>query len=220
VLTSRRASEGLPRLIAAAGLAVAKPLATAFSIEPFFKPRHPKYNGKAMRIRAMGYFAMLGGVPALWLARGRQEPYPVIPDLALSVPLLLDAGGNSLGLYDRARVDAAVHFTNSIILSSAFGEAIGPHVEHRWEAAALTVGFGVTGETAWEIMEYTALKLGFQGLQLSYENTMDDVVLGFAGALIAGAVTWKRWKPREERERLAREARDQQQRPQPVTSPA
>jgi len=198
VLRSRDSGGDLPRLAATAALGVAKPLAAAFSIEPFFKPRHPKYNGKAMRIRAMGYFAMLGAVPALWLARGRDRPYPVLPDLALSVPLLLDAGGNSLGLYDRARVDAVVHFTNSIILSSAFGEAIGPHVERRWQAAALAVGFGVTGEATWEIMEYAALRLGFQGLQLSYENTMDDVTLGFLGALIAGVITWKRWKPRSD----------------------
>jgi hypothetical protein len=198
MLTSTIGRGRLARLAATAALGVAKPLATAFSIEPFFKPRHPKYNGKAMRIRAMGYFAMLGGVPALWLARGRAEPYPVVPDLALSVPLLLDAGGNSLGLYDRARVDALVHFTNTIILSSAFGEAMGPHIHARWEAAALAVGFGVTGETAWEIMEYSALKLGFQGLQLSYENTMDDIAVGFAGALIAGAITWARWKPKSQ----------------------
>lgn len=180
-----------------AALAVGKATTLAFSIEPVLHPDRPEFKGKAMRIRALGYFAMWLAVPIGWLMRGRREPYPVVADLALTVPLLLDSGGNNLGIYDSAHVDDAVHFANTAILSTAFGAVVSPRVGSRWEAAALAVGFGATGETVWEVMEYGADKLGFQGMGLTYSDTLDDMAEGLAGALLAGVITWLRWKPQD-----------------------
>lgn len=194
-MTLTAATAGPARAIAAVLLAVAKSLGFAFSIEPVLRPKQRKYKGKAMRIRAIGYFAMLLAVPVGWLVRRRRDSYPVLADLALSVPLLLDAGGNSLGIYDDASIDDLVHFTNTAILSSAFGAAISPHVDSRWKAGALTTAFGVTGELGWEAMEYTADRIGFKGLSLSREDTIADIAVAVLGSLVAGAITTIRWKP-------------------------
>jgi hypothetical protein len=179
-------------------LAAAKVVGFAFSIEPVFHPHARKYKGKAMRIRAVGYFGMLFAVPVRWLVRGRREPYPVLRDLALSVPLLLDSGGNSLGIYDDARIDDVVHFTNTAILSTAFGAAISPHVGSRWAAGALATTFGVTGELCWEVLEYTADRVGFRGLSLSRADTTADIAEGVLGAIVAGAITAHRWRRQPE----------------------
>ena len=58
-----------------------------------------------MRIRSLGYLAGLGLIPVVWLAGDRKSPYPVAADLAMSAPMLVDAAGNSLGIYDAARID-------------------------------------------------------------------------------------------------------------------
>src|SRR3712207_3873223 len=86
-------------------LALGKAATAAFAMDAVIAPEHPKFHGKAMRIRALGYFGVLLALPVAWWARGPREPYPAGADLMLTVPLLLDAGGNSMGAYDRANID-------------------------------------------------------------------------------------------------------------------
>jgi hypothetical protein len=148
-----------------------------------------------MRIRSLGYVAGLSLVPAVWLAGDRAERYPVAADLAMTVPLLIDAAGNSLGIYDEARIDDAVHFLNAAVLSSLFGAVISSRVRSREHAAAATVAFGLLGEAAFDGMEYAAERIGFTGLGLSPEDTIADMTLAALGTAIATAVTWARWQP-------------------------
>ena len=63
-----------------------------------------------MRIRALGYTGALFVVPVAWRIGGRKEPFPRQLDLAVALPLLLDAAGNAVGIYDRAHVDDADPF--------------------------------------------------------------------------------------------------------------
>ena len=168
----------------------------AFSAEAVVWPHQPKYRGKAMRIRSLGYLGGLALVPAVWLAGERNERYPVAADLALSFPLLVDAAGNSLGIYDEARLDDAVHFLNAAVLSSLFGAVVSSRVESRRVATAATVAFGLIGELAFDAMEYGAERIGFTGLGLSAEDTIADTALAGLGTALAAAVTWARWKPR------------------------
>jgi hypothetical protein len=195
----RSATETVLRAIGAAVLMAGKATALAFSIEPVLHPKARKFHGKAMRIRALGYFGMLLAVPVGWLASGRRVSYPIGADLALTVPLLLDSGGNALGIYDSDNIDDLVHFTNTAILSTAFGVAISPHVDSRWKAGAATTAFGVTGELAWELMEYTADAIGFDGLNLSRADTLGDIGEAVLGAILAGAITTIRWKASDDR---------------------
>jgi hypothetical protein len=192
----RSAAETVLRAFGAAVLMAGKVAALGFSVEPVLHPTARKYRGKAMRIRAIGYFGMLLAVPMGWLASGRRVSYPIGADLALTVPLLLDSGGNALGIYDSDNIDDLVHFANTAILSTAFGVAISPHVDSRWKAGAAVVAFGVTGELGWELMEYTADAVGFKGLALSRADTLGDIGEAVLGAIVAGAVTTIRWRPR------------------------
>ncbi len=175
-------------------LAIAKATTIAFAMDPLLQPNQAKFQGKAMRIRVLGYFGVIGAVPVAWWLRGHRDPYPVGTDLMLSVPILLDAGGNAMGVYERANIDDAVHFANAAILMTAFGRAISPRTRTPLEAAALTVGFGAAGEAAWEIMEFLAQKAGFRGMNLTYEDTMADTLESFLGSLVAAAITFRRWR--------------------------
>lgn len=175
-------------------LALAKAATLRYVAESVIHPHQPKYKGKAMRVRAVGYIGGLALVPAAWWLRGRRERFPVVADLAVTLPLLVDAAGNAHGVYDEARLDDVVHLVNTVSLASLFGSLISEHVESRQKAARAVVAFGVLGGIGWEVMEYTAESLGFDGLGLSPEDTIADVTFGTIGALIAGAITWARWQ--------------------------
>ncbi len=176
-------------------LVLTKLATIAFTLEGIVWPDQPKYRGKAMRIRSVGYFGGLTLVPAVWLASRRGEPYPVAADLAMSAPLLVDAAGNSLGIYDEARIDDAVHFLNAAVLASLFGAVISSRMSSRRAATAATVAFGLAGELAFDAMEYGAERIGYTGLGLSAEDTIADTALAAMGTVVAATITWMRWKP-------------------------
>jgi len=180
----------------------------AFTLESVIWPDQPKYKGKAMRIRSVGYFGGLALVPAVWLVARHEPRYPVEADLAMTVPLLVDAAGNSLGIYDAARIDDAVHFLNAAALAGLFGGVISSHVRSRARAAAATVAFGVLGEACFDAMEYGAERLGYTGLGLSREDTLADTALAAMGTCVAAAVTWIRWKPGPRRASVQSAAQD------------
>ena len=182
------------RTAGTAVLAAAKTTTALVAADAVRDPNNPKWHGKAMRIRALGYLGVTLAVPVIWVLRGRRERYPLGSDLMLSVPLVLDAGGNTLGLYERAHIDDAVHFSNGAILVTAFGAAVSSRVHSRWEAGALTLGIGATGAMAWEVMEYVGLKMGFRGMNLTYEDTMLDTIESFLGAIVGAGITVARWQ--------------------------
>ena len=113
-----------------------------------------------MRVRAVGYTGALLVVPVAWRLRGRRDPYPRELDLAVALPLLGDAGGNAIGIYQRAHVDDAIHFANGAILSSVVGALVTPRTQTSWEAAGIAAATGTSAGTAWEIAEWVGLKLG------------------------------------------------------------
>ncbi len=179
-------------------LGAAKLATLRYVAESVIDPHQPKYKGKAMRIRAVGYIGGLALVPGAWWLRGRRERFPVVADLAVTVPLLIDAAGNAHGIYDEARLDDLVHFFNTTTLASLFGAVISPHVGSRTTAAGATIAFGVVGEIAFDTTEYVAEAIGFEGLGLSREDTLADIAAATIGACIAGAITWARWRPPSE----------------------
>lgn len=185
--------ERVGRVLGASALITIKVVTIALTVESVLQPDLPRYRGKAMRIRAIGYAAGLALVPGVWTARGRIGPYPVSADLAASTPLLIDAVGNRLGIYDRARIDDLVHFVNGAALSSLFGAAISARMPSAASAAAATVVCGVTGELLFDAMEYVAERAGYGGLGLSRADTTADVAAATLGAALGAAITWRRW---------------------------
>jgi hypothetical protein len=184
-------------------LVAAKVATIAFAIDALVNPKARRFRGKAMRIRALGYIGTLFVVPAAWRLLPNRGRYPRGLDTAVSIPLLLDAAGNSLGIYEDAHVDDVVHVANAAIVSGVTGALVAPRVDERWQAALAAAGLGITGETLWEIMEYVAWRLGADGMNLSYTDTMDDIIESTLGAIVGGLFTLTRVpRSREERKKV------------------
>jgi hypothetical protein len=128
-------------------------------------------------------------VPVAWRLRGRADPYPRELDLALTLPLLADAGGNAAGIYQRAHVDDAIHFAHGALLSSVVGALATPRARTAWEAAGFATAAGTAAAALWEIGEWIGLKLGAEVMNLSYDDTMADLIETTAGAALGGLVT-------------------------------
>lgn len=188
--------------VLAAAIVLAKGATVAFAIDAFLHADSPRLRGKAIRTRAIGYAGTLLVVPAIWRLLPDRPRYPRALDLAVTVPLLLDAGGNALGKYEEAHVDDLVHVANAAIVSGVVGALAAPHVDERWQAALIGAGVSVTGATAWEIMEYGAQRLGADGMNLTYDDTMFDLAEGFIGAVLGSLFTLTRVpRSRSERDR-------------------
>ena len=166
----------------------AKVATVGFGVDALLHHRERRLRGKAIRTRAIGYTAALFAVPLAWrLLPGQRGPYPRVLDLAVTLPLLADAGGNAFGVYQRAHVDDAVHVANAAILAGISGSLIAPNVDEPWQAALAGGAIAIAGETLWETLEYVAWRLGQRGMDLTYEDTMDDIIGTWIGA-VAGAV--------------------------------
>jgi len=173
-------------------LVAAKTATVAFAIDAFVNAGSPRLRGKAIRTRAIGYVGALLIVPLAWRLLPERRRYPRALDLAVTVPLLLDAGGNALGLYEEAHLDDLVHLANSAIVSGVAGAMIAPRVDERWQAALAGAGVAIVGESAWELAEYGALRVGATGMDLTYDDTMADIGEGFLGALLGALFTLTR----------------------------
>ncbi len=159
--------------------------AVALALYPLLDPDASHFAGKAMGVRALIYPAFTLLIPAVWLLAARPRPYPVAADIALALPFVLDAAGNVLGLFAISGFDALPHALGWLFLSLAFGLAVAPLVARRAVLFGLVVGFGATIDILWELGEYLLMKSGSSGLQLTYDNTIQDLVFSLAGAVVA-----------------------------------
>lgn len=176
---------------------IAKAAAITLALYPLSAPDRPQFRSKAMRPRAIVYPLIPLAIPVTWLRRGRPAPYPHAVDLMLSLPLILDAGANAFDVYRRVKdFDLLVHTVNALVGVTAFGAALSPLMPNRWSAAALAASLGISGAALWEVAEFAALKSGERGLELSYDNTMLDVLTSAIGAvgggLVTAAILWPR----------------------------
>src|SRR6187431_2769796 len=173
----------------AVAIVAAKTATVAFAIDAFVNADTPRLRGKAIRTRAVGYAGALLVVPVLWRLLPDLGRYPRALDLAVTIPLLLDAGGNALDLYEEAHIDDVVHVANSAIVSGVAGALFAPRVDERWQAALIGAGVSITAASAWELAEYGAMRLGADGMDLTYDDTMADLAEGFLGAAIGALFT-------------------------------
>lgn len=158
------------------------------SLYPLARPGSSHFAGKAMGVRALLYPAMTLLIPATWWLAGRPEPYPFLADIALGLPFVLDAAGNVFGLFAIKGFDALPHSAGWFFLSLAFGLAIAPQAGQPWIGFGLVVGFGAVIDILWEVGEFLLMQSGASGLQLTYENTIQDLVFSLAGATLAAVV--------------------------------
>ena len=161
----------------------------ALAVDAFINSDAPRFQGKAMKVRALGYAGGLMVVPVAWRLLGRKQRYPRELDMLVALPLLADSGGNAIGIYQRAHVDDAIHFANGALLAGVVGTLAQPRTKTAWEAGAFAASIGVAAAAGWEIFEWVAMKLGARGMDLSYDDTMADLLETSAGALLGGLVT-------------------------------
>ena len=172
-----------------AAIGAAKAAVIALAIDAWVNSSSPRYSGKAMRVRAIGYALGLLVVPVAWRLRGRPEPFPRELDMAVTLPLLVDAGGNAIGIYQHAHVDDLIHFADGATLASVVGALATPRVRTSWEAAGIAAVAGMAAAGVWEIGEWIGFKLGARGMDLSYDDTMTDLAETMSGALLGAAIT-------------------------------
>ncbi len=158
------------------------------SFYPLLHPGSSHFAGKAMGARALLYPGFTLLIPAIWFLSGGPSPYPFVADIALGLPFAIDAAGNVFDLFTIPGFDAIPHATGWFFLSLAFGLAVAPLAHDRWIGFGLVLGFGAVIDILWELGEFLLMKSGSSGLQLTYENTIQDLVLSLLGAAIAGVV--------------------------------
>ena len=169
---------------------LAKAALLALALFPLVAPDLPQFEGKAIVARAATYSFVPFLLPLLWWARGRPASYPHLVDLLLAIPFIVDSGGNALNLYSSLEpFDLFAHWLNWVFLVSAFGAAISTLGLGRLNVGALALGFGAVSHICWELAEYGLSKLGASGLQLTYDNTMEDFIFSLLGSLTGALVT-------------------------------
>ena len=94
----------------------------------------------------------------------------------MTLPLLVDAGGNAIGIYQRAHVDDVIHFADGALVAAVVGALATPRVKTSWEAAGVAALAGTAAAGLWEIGEWIGLKLGARGMDLTYDDTMTDLI--------------------------------------------
>lgn len=153
-------------------------------------PDIPGVVGKGWPERCVGYPLSALVVPAIWALRGRRGRYPYLADALLVTPFVFDLSGNLVNLYDTfEQFDDILHFVNWTFLVAALVLFVASQGLARWNLVLLGSGFGAMAIIAWEAVEWIVQEMGTTGLQLTYDDTVGDLVLSTSGGVLGAAVT-------------------------------
>src|SRR5262245_56779384 len=147
----------------------------------------PQFATKAFTGRALTYPIALLVVPVGWWLFGRRRDvaYPILTDILLGLPFLIDVLGNALNLYDSIDWwDDANHLVNWFLHTAgiAFLLRLGPW--GRWTRVGLAIGWSATTAILWEIAEYVAFVRNSPEVVTAYSDTIGDLALGLLGGTI------------------------------------
>lgn len=162
------------------------------------RPDLDQFSGKVMPLRTLLFPVAAAIVPVIWWLTGRRRPYPHLVDALVTLPTVVDYGGNAAGFYAYEYFDHSVHFANTFMLALAFGLALAGWGIPRLAAAGLTLGFGSVLHTIWEIVEYHLDVLYDAGLDVTAPTTIRDFMAGLTGAAIAAFLIWWRLHGRDD----------------------
>ena len=147
-----------------------------------------QFEGKGMGARLATYPISTLIVPVAWWLRGRRPPYPHLVDLLIVAPFLIDTAGNTVDAYSWKPFDDIAHFLNWALLVTGFGAFLSSLRLGRLNTFAVAVAFGASTHIVWELLEWVVMQLGESGLQLTYEDTIGDLALSFAGTIVGAVV--------------------------------
>ena len=156
-------------------------------------PELPQFQGKAFAGRAIAYPIALAIVPVAWLLLRRPIPYPVVPDILLGLPFLIDMAGNALGLYDSVEWwDDANHLVNWWLHTAAIALLLAGTGLPRPARAGLGIAWAASTAILWELAEYVAFVPGSAEASTAYADTLGDLALGLLGGTIASVlIAWR-----------------------------
>lgn len=166
-------------------------------------PNLPQFAGKAFLGRTIAYPIALAVLPAIWLLFWRRYPFPILSDILLGLPFLIDMAGNALNLYDTVWWwDDANHLVNWALHTAAIAFLLRMFGLPRWARAGLGIGWAATMAILWELAEYVTFIRNSPEISTAYTDTLGDLALGLLGGTVAAlAVAW--WRPRGEPSRSA-----------------
>ncbi|MCY4136438.1 MAG: hypothetical protein OXG30_16225 [bacterium] len=143
-------------------------------------------EGKGMAFRFPLFMLSAVVIPVAW--RRRFSPYPATADTLIVAPFLIDTLANLVGIYDSFNAtDDVLHTLNWLLLVAAF---------HAWgyrrnsqrsnaDAWLLGAGIGALAIVGWEAAEWIVSEAGAGGgLNLTYDDTVGDLVLSTSGGMI------------------------------------
>jgi hypothetical protein len=175
------------------GVRIALVAALAFSVA---FPDLPQFDGKGMAFRAPFFLLPMAAVPVGWRLRGRREPYPYLADALVISPFLVDTLGNALNFYNSYdATDDVLHVVNWVLLVAGITLLLLRTSMNRLTAWALGYGIGGLAIIWWEAAEWLVQELGTAGLQLTYGDTIGDLMLSSTGGAL-GALLAVRFGPR------------------------
>jgi hypothetical protein len=154
-------------------------------------PDLPQFQGKAFTGRALAYPIALLATPIAWWLFARQRiPFPVVPDLLIGLPFLIDVLGNALNLYDTIDAwDDLNHLGNWALHTTAVGLLLRYGAWGPWTRVALAFCWAVTSAVLWEFAEFATFVQNSPEAATAYSDTLGDLALGMIGGLIAAIVT-------------------------------
>jgi hypothetical protein len=154
-------------------------------------PDLPQFQGKAFAGRAVVYPIALLVLPVgWWLLARRRIPFPVIPDLLLGLPFLIDVLGNALNFYDTIEVwDDLIHLGNWALHTAAVGLLLRYGSWGSWTRIALAFCWAVTTAALWEFAEFATFVQDSPEAATAYADTLGDLALGMVGGLAAALIT-------------------------------
>ena len=155
------------------------------------RPELPQFQDKAFAGRAIAYPVALLAVPAIWwlFLRSRIR-FPVVVDILIGLPFLIDMAGNALNLYDTIDWwDDANHLLNWAIHTAAIGILLRVTALPAAVRAGLGVAWAATTAILWELAEYVAFVPNSPEAVTAYGDTLGDLALGLIGGSIAAVLT-------------------------------
>jgi hypothetical protein len=168
------------------GVRIALVLALAFSVA---FPNLPQFEGKGMAFRAPFFLLPMAAVPLGWRLRGRRAPYPHLADALIVSPFLVDTLGNALNFYNSFdSTDDVLHLVNWVLLVAGITLLLRRSTLPPLAIWALGYGIGGLAIIWWEAAEWLVQELGTAGLDLTYGDTIGDLILSSTGGAIGALV--------------------------------
>lgn len=159
-------------------------------------PDQGNMRDKAAGMRAVGYPLISFTVPVLWWTLWCERiSFPWLTDLLITITCFTDILGNRMDLYDTVVwFDDWMHFMNTGLLAAAFILLTLPRDVGLGRVLERALAFGATAAIAWELAEFFAFISESSERELAYADTLGDLALGAAGAVLAAVVIHRSWR--------------------------